>query len=80
MFLTILGLVAFGTVVCLAVSLRAMALLGGGVLETLVFFGIAERPVRVPPRRLGEAAPLVLDEPLIQIADVRRATRGITAA
>jgi hypothetical protein len=51
-FLTIAGLLAFATVVCLLVSMWAMKFFFGGVMETLVFFGIAERPVQARKRRL----------------------------
>ena len=53
MFVTIAALALVGTIICVAVALRAMAVLGGGVRETLFFFGLAERPVNVPPRRLS---------------------------
>jgi hypothetical protein len=75
-FVLIALLAGLGIGVTLAVSLYAMKLLGGGVLETLVFFGLAERPVRVPARRVPAVAPLSLDEPLIAITD-RRGTAGV---
>jgi hypothetical protein len=70
-FVTIGLLAALGVVVSFVISLFAMKFLGGGVLETLVFFGLAERPVKVPPRRVPVVTPLALDEPLITMADLR---------
>lgn len=71
MFVVVGLFAALGIAVSLAVSVYAMKVLGGGVLEALVFFGLAERPVKVPQRRIPSMAPLSLDEPLVAISDMR---------
>ncbi len=75
MVLTVAALAGAGSIICLVVTAAAMRAIGGGVRETLFYFGIAERLVREPPR-----VAVTHGEPRRRPAPERTSPRRVRAA